>query len=382
MINENPNLTFLSEQYEAGKSGVILEGSSRSGKTWASLFFIVKLCIFVKPKTITIVKETYNSFKTTLHEDFKRILEGMNLDNPFERNKEIPSFKIFGTTIQFMGADTPSKFHGLGSDFVYFNEMLEIPQSIFDQAEQRCRSFWWGDYNPSVSLHYIYDSVIPRDDVAFLKTTFKDNPHISRQEKRKILSYEPTQDNIRQGTADDYMWAVYGLGERMSRSGLVFQHVNWIDSFPDNIERISYGQDFGYTTDPSATVKVGIEGNNMYIQLLVYEPTKNAEALSHLLNAVKVDGYIWCDSADPAMISDLRKLGHKAFGVKKFSGSIEYGIGMIKKYKVHIVRNRNAEREQQNYTWKTVNGIALDIPIDSFNHMWDAVRYACLGGLR
>jgi hypothetical protein len=39
----NPNLQFLCDSFHNGKSGVVQEGSSRSGKTWADVDFIVFL---------------------------------------------------------------------------------------------------------------------------------------------------------------------------------------------------------------------------------------------------------------------------------------------------------------------------------------------------
>ena len=381
MRRYNKNLLFLIEQYQKGAAGVILEGSSRSGKTWSSIDFIIYLCsLFDDPITVTIVKETYNSFKSTLYRDFKRRLNDFGLDNPFERAKEISSFKIFNHTIQLMGADNPSKFHGLGSDFVYFNEMIDIPRAIFDQAEQRCSRFWWGDYNPSASVHYIYDNIIPRDDVAFLKTTFKDNPYISEPERRKILSYEPTEENKRQGTADDYMWSVYGLGERKSKSGVVFDNITWIDKFPE-YERIGYALDLGFTTSPTVLTKATTIGNDLYAECLIYEPTEKPEDLSKMLYALGLENEVlWVDSAHPLFIGGLMNLGHRVFAIKKTK--IIDGISMVKQYNLNIVRNRNVIKEAENYVWRTINDIPLDEPIKGFDHFWDSLRYNVLANFR
>jgi len=380
----NKNLTFLIDSYKNGLKGCVLEGSSRSGKTFSSIDFILFLCANNEiPLTINIIKETYNSFKTTLYDDFSRRLDDFGLDNPFNRSKEISTFKIFNHKINFMGADSPSKFHGASADFVWINEALDVSQSIFDQAEMRCRKFFWFDYNPSVSLHYIYDSVIPRDDVTFLKSTYKDNPFISAAEKHKIESYEPTPENKRQGTADDYMWKVYGLGERMARSGLIFKDVTWIDDFPSTVELIGYGMDFGFTKDPTAIVKAGVLGNNLYLQLLFYAPTADANVLFPVLKSLGIDKEtIFADSASPAMISDLNILGGSIYAIKKFNGSIKYGIGLINSYKIHIVKNRDFIKEQESYTYRIISGIETDEPLDKFNHGWDAARYNVMANFR
>lgn len=372
----NENLLHLIRSFKNGDGGVILEGSSRSGKTWSSIDFIIYLCKeFEDPQTIRIIKETYNSFKETLYEDFRRRLNDFGLDNPFERNKEINSFKIFNHTIRLMGADMPSKFHGAGSDFTYYNEMLDIPRPIFDQSEQRCRKFWWGDYNPYVSLHYVYDNVIPRDDVRFLKTTWESNPFISHAEQRKILSYDPNnKDNVRQGTADSYMWAVYGLGERMSRSGLIYQNVTWINEFPKDWDRIGYAMDLGFTNSPTSLSKVTTEGNNLFAECLIYEPTDTPDKLALMIKALGLqDTYIWCDSAHPIFIAKLNNLGLKILAIKKTP--VMDGIGIVKGYKLHFVKNRNVQKEQENYAMREINGIVLDEPVKKHDHFMDALRY-------
>ncbi len=191
----NPNLKHLHKSRKKYR-GAILKGSSRSGKTFSSLHFIIKLCAEAKsPITINIVKETYNSFKTTLYDDFNRILPNFGLYSPFLDKKEVDSFKILGSKINLLGADKPSKFHGASCDYLYFNEMLDISNDVFDQSEMRCRVFWWGDFNPKLTQHWVMN----RPDVSNLVTTWKDNPYISNAEKNKILSYEPTKENIEAG---------------------------------------------------------------------------------------------------------------------------------------------------------------------------------------
>jgi len=378
----NPNLTYLHQSYKK-KRGVILSGSSRSGKTWSSVDFIVYLCSRVEENaTINIVKETYNSFKTTLYDDFNRRLPDYGIASPFASRQEVTQFKLFGNKINLLGADNPSKFHGASSDYFYINEALDVSREIFDQLEMRCRKFWWVDFNPKLTDHWIYDRLQTRDDVGYLSTTFKDNPNVSDAEKRKILSYEPTEDNIRQGTADDYMWNVYGLGLRSAPEGLIYQHVTWIEKFPENIEKIFHGADWGYTNDPTALVKLGIDGTNLYIQCLFYKPTQSSNEVIPVFKQLVPEQSVWCDSADPGMISDLRRAGLKVFAVNKFHGSINYGISLMKKYKIHMVDGPELRKEQANYRWREIKGIRLDEPIDGFDHALSAARYAAISNLR
>ncbi len=81
MRKVNPNLTHLAHNYNNYR-GIVLEGSSRSGKTWSIIDFLIWYTSTIQTGiTINIIKETYNGFKTTLYEDFKRRLPDYGIDN-------------------------------------------------------------------------------------------------------------------------------------------------------------------------------------------------------------------------------------------------------------------------------------------------------------
>jgi len=427
----NPNFrylvkSFVDQEYDTsveppvligGKRGVGLEGSSRSGKTYASIDFIILYATRFNTKrgVCNIIKETYAEFKTTLYNDFSQRLDDFGLDNPFHDAKEIKTFKILGIKINFLGADKLTKFHGAQCDLLWLNEPLPIAQKIFDQAEMRCKKFWWMDWNPSLTQHWIFESVLKRDDVGYIRTTYQDNPFISIQEKQKILSYEPWlpgscdiiehkifyQDelvddknqppphptNIEQGTADQFMWKVYGLGLRGAMKGQIFKLITWIDAFPD-VGHI-YGQDFGFVSDPSVTVKYGREGNNIYLECLWYASTETADDLEDAYKAIRVSKFIpiSADSSDryvserkgvTKMVSDMYAKGYEMSKVSKTKGKTFWILDM-KKFKIHIVKNRFYKEclsEQENFHWKEVNGIMINQPEDGHDHFWDSSLYA------
>jgi phage terminase large subunit len=396
----NKNLKYIysawrNQQYSPegnllfGKRGVVLEGSSRSGKTWSIIDFIILICTRYETNcTINIIRETYNEFKTTLYDDFGRRLDMFGLYNPFSYKQDIASFKIFGNKINFIGADKPSKFHGAQCDYFWINEALPVSKAIFDQQEMRCSKFWIMDYNPSVTEHWIFNSTIPRPDVGWCQTTFLDNPWCPIAERNKILSYDPSNPkNIEAGTADDFMWKVYGLGLRGAAQGLIFKNVTWIDKFPDGI-RFEYGVDFGWTNDPFALVKVGISSHGLFAELKCYEPIDNTSSMTDVMKGMGVKWYdiITADDADKfndvEAIKELRLLGWKKIQKVHKGKGINWRIGLMKQSKIHIVRNINAKREQENYKWREINGILTNEPIDKFNHFWDAFGYGFLGMLK
>ena len=425
----NPNYRFLrdsllSQAYDVygelvdGVRGCVLEGSSRSGKTWSGIDLIFFIALVYDPgSTIHIYRETYNEFKTTLYDDFKRRLDHFDLPNKFHHAQDVKTFKIGKTKITFLGCDKIGKAHGAGCDYAFFNEVMFIPREIFDHVEMRCRKFWWMDYNPSVTQHWVFDSVLPRGDVGFLRTTFKDNPYISPQERNKILSYEPWEPgtyevrdseiyykgkpvtdkhqppphykNIEQGTADEYNWKVYGLGLRGAMEGVIFKHVTWIDQFPTFVDEFTYGNDFGFTVDPNATVRYAEDRDNIWIEPLCYSSIDNPDDLSDFWEEIGLSrsDIITCDSSDKytgenkgtvEMVSALEDLGWNVFKVSK-TKSVMFWLTSMKRKKIHIVRNqyyKEVKAEQENYVMKEIHGILINQPIDKFNHFWDAARYA------
>jgi phage terminase large subunit len=137
--------------------------------------------------------------------------------------------------------------------------------------------------------------------------------------------------------------------------------------------------DFGYTNDPSAIGRVCVIGNDLFLEKLLYQPTEDFSVLRPYYDVlVGREAHCWADSADPGMISDFRRAGYNVFGANKFPGSVKWGIDMMKRYKIHIVRSDEARKEQENYCWKEINGIMLNEPEDKFNHLWDSWRYAVM----
>lgn len=470
----NPNLRFLHAElkhekrnellqlYESGrisfeeykeqcllhdvKTGVLLEGSSRSFKNISSLDFIIMLCSRVETgSVINIMRDTYVSFKTTIYNDADWRFPQFGLRSPFKGKQEVKSFTLFGNKITMIGADSEAAQLGVGCDYLYMNEMLSIAKDVRNQAIQRCRKFWWGDYNPMFSEHDVY-ILATRPDVGHLKTTYRDNFQITPPERIQIESYQPVEmskiaqfwgakeedqqikykaiqralkydcdknidkfplediaelkrcrTNENAGTADKYKWMVYGLGERMAPEGVIFPNVTWIKEFPKDCPNIYWGQDFGYTVDPSTLVKVGIDriaepGShvkpNMYLQCMFYQPTPTANDFINLLALhANQDITIWADPSGDyggrGYISEARRAGYNVYAITPFPGSIEYGLSIMKKYNLHLVDCPEFRKEQPGYVKAKakVNGVMVvtDTPIDKDNHaIGDAPRMACI----
>ena len=390
-ISGGVNLEFLLKEFSFEKSnnsikqGFVLEGGSGSGKTYDIINFLLIYCQtnYNKNKDILIFRETFADLRKTVLKDFEKILRAYNLfeDDSFHRSAPV-CYSFMGNKIYFTGLDSVGS-HGERHDIIWGNEGMELNHDAWKQLNQRCNEVFITDYNPSYTNHWIYDSLITRPDTKFFRSTLLQNYFLPEGQRKEILSYEPTAENIKNGTADDYMWKVYGLGLRSAPKGAIFPHVNWIEKMPEG--NYFYGLDYGFTNDPTALTKICLQGNDLFVELLVYEPIDSAIVLADAIrNCGITTEMITADTSDKyndvEMCKDLRNLGLNIKKTSKAKG-ILHRIGLLKKHKINIVYNLNAKREQENYKWREVNGINVNEPIDKFNHFWDSLGYGYMGNL-
>ena len=101
-----------------------------------------------------------------------------------------------------------------------------------------------------------------------------------------------------------------------------------------------------------------------------------------IVKMIKYKGYskeqIIADSAEPKSIDDIRRQGiSRIKPAQKGKDSILNGIQNIQDYKI-IVHSKceNTLLELNNYVWDNKAGTVLNKPVDDYNHLMDALRYA------
>ena len=270
--------------------------------------------------------------------------------------------------IEFISLDQPQKIRGRKRDLLYINEANELYWEDWQQLIFRTTGKVILDYNPSDTFHWIYDKVIPREDCDFYQTTYLDNPFLERTIVDEIERLKDTDE--------DY-WRVYGLGERGSSRATIFQFA--ICDEPKG-KFISYGLDFGFTNDPTALVRVSQNGNELYVEQLLYHTNLTNQDISAKLDELGVSKYdvIYADSAEPKSIEELHRMGWNVKPTAKGSDSVMAGIDMLKRYKIYVQNNaQHLITEFQNYKWQEdKNGNLMNKPVDNYNHAIDALRYA------
>tara|TARA_R110000822_G_scaffold97796_3_gene221703 strand:+ start:666 stop:1625 length:960 start_codon:yes stop_codon:yes gene_type:complete len=301
--------------------------------------------------------------------DFMGILQTYNVYQEANHNKSNSEYHLFGNLVEFISLDQPQKIRGRKRDLLFVNEGNELYYEDMQQLLFRTQEKIILDFNPSDEYHWIYDKLIPRDDCAFFKTTYLDNPFIEDSIKKEIERLRDT---------DEQYWQIYGLGERSASRSTIFNYAE-VNQIPINANLIAYGMDFGYTNDPTTLVSVYTEGHNLYIKEHLYRTQMNTNEISTFLKDEKLLGNpIYADSAEPRLIAELRRMGHNIFPSLKGKDSVNAGIDLLKRYKIHILStSSNAISEFRNYKWKEDrSGALVNIPEDKHNHIIDPCRYA------
>lgn len=360
----------------------VLEGGSRSTKTTSIIqfWFLYAQLHRGKPKRVVISRKKSTWIKTTVLFDFLKALKDYGWYQDRNYNKTDRIYKLFDTEFWFIGLDDEQKLHGMTTDAFWINEAIEASQNDFDQLEMRCGGFAILDYNPTEEEHWIYDSVCKRDDACWMHSTQLDNPFLPENMRRKLLSYEPTEENYRNGTANKNKWEIYGLGKRAKIEGLVFTSFEIVQEIPSQVVKRFTGLDFGYTNDVTAMGDVGFWENGLYIDELCYRTHMLTGEIIKTLKEVNKGRKVISESADPRLVDEIYNAGINIHAVEKGAGSVKAGLDKMKDFKIHVTeRSINAIREFKNYTYKQdKNGKWLNEPIDDWNHIIDLVRYVVL----
>jgi len=380
-VKTTKNFNFLYNNHVKSTTRIsLLEGGSRSGKSWSILQFVFIYCYYNQNKGLNIIicRDFLTALKSTLLPDFVEILRGYDVFLDAKFNKTEMVYKLYGNTIRFMGLDNADKVHGAKSDILWVNEAISADKDIVMQLMQRCSGFVMFDYNPSTSKHWVYDLEL-RDDSEILKTTVLDNPFVPAEVIKHIMGYEPTDKNKELGTANEFLWQVYGLGHRADGEAQIFREFTVVDAMPASYDRIAYGLDYGYSNDPTAVVQVMVDGNNLYLNEILYSTGLQNSEIAAIIKPIVGVTEVIPDSAEPKSNDYLLYEGINIIPAEKGRDSILFGLSLMKTKKIHITAtSTNLLHEFKNYTFTKNKGVVTNKPVDNFNHAIDATRYAVM----
>ncbi|MDD3049729.1 MAG: PBSX family phage terminase large subunit [Candidatus Cloacimonetes bacterium] len=375
----------------------VVKGSraSKKSKTTA-LNFITRIMQYPE-SNLLVVRKTFRTLKDSCFTELKWAIARLDVQEHWKITESplqmtyIPT----GQTIYFRGLDDPLKVTSITVDvgslcWMWIEEAYEIlneddfnilDESIRGQVADGLFKQITLTFNPWNEHHWIkkrFFDAEPDEDILALTTNYLCNEWLDAADLKVFNTMK--KNNPRR-------YRVAGLGEWGIVEGLVYE--NWEEK-NFNIEDIkkiaaiksAFGLDFGYTNDPSALWcgLVDIKGKAIYVFDEMYKTGMSNELI---YSSVSDMGYrkerIRADSAEPKSIDRLRELGLSNIkAARKGKDSINNGIDFIQDFKIYIhPRCVNFLTEISNYTWdKDKFGKKMNKPIDDFNHLLDAMRYA------
>lgn len=370
----------------------VVKGSRASKKSKTTALWIICNMMKYPDANTLVIRKTFRTLKDSCFAELKWAIHRFKVD-AFWDVKESPlemTYKPTGQKIYFRGLDDPLKVTSITVDigclcWMWIEEAYEITkESDFDMLDESIR----GEvpeglfkqitltFNPWNERHWMKHRFFddPDDQTLALTTNYKCNEWLDASDLKVFEDMK--KRNPRR-------YKVAGLGDWGIVEGLVYE--NWKEQVftLDDVRGLHTvcGLDFGYTNDPSAFFIgfLDLENKRLYVWDEMYETGLSNRKIYETITGM---GYgketITADSAEPKSIDELRSLGLYVHGAKKGKDSINNGIQWIQDLEI-IVHPRcvNFLTEISNYMWKSDRfGKKLNEPIDDFNHLMDAMRYA------
>lgn len=375
----------------------IVKGSRRSKKSKTMALWIIYNLMKYADANMLVVRKTYRTLKDSCFTELKWAIKRLGVGHLWNV-KESPLEMTYiptGQKIYFRGLDDPLKITSISVEvgvlsWMWIEEAYEItneadfdtlaesmlgdcPEGLFKQI-----TLTFNPWSEKTWIKTRFFDCQPNDNILAITTTYHCNEWLSPADRQ--IFEEMRKSNPRR-------YRVAGLGEWGIVDGLIYE--NWEERKFDIKELVktrnlksAFGLDFGYTNDPSAFFcgMIDTENREIYVFDEFYQNGMQNEEIYEQICAM---GYrkerITADSAEPKSIDRLRILGLPNIeGARKGKDSVMNGIDFIQSYKI-IVHPQcvNFITEISNYVWaKDRFGKTLNQPIDDFNHLMDAMRYA------
>ena len=371
----------------------VVKGSRASKKSKTTALWYIYNLMKYPLSNLLVVRKTFRTLKDSCYTDLQWAVKRLGVEAfwRFRNNPLEAEYLPTGQKIYFRGLDDPLKITSIAvsigtlcwlwieeayevnreADFDVIDESIrgEVPEGYFKQATLT--------FNPWNEKHWIKKRFFDTDnpDVLAITTTYLCNEWLDESD-RKLF------EDMRERNPRRYQ--VAGLGNWGVVEGVVYE--DWeekrfeVPKF-DNDHVFVAGLDFGFTNDPSALF-IGVLDKKLKVLYVCDELYKTGLSNKEIYDEVVKMGYakalITADSAEPKSIKELQGLGLKIQPAKKGRDSILHGIQWIQD--LHIVvhpRCVNFLTEISNYSWEEDKfGKKINKPIDDFNHLMAALRYA------
>ena len=365
----------------------VVTGGRGSGKSFSINSFLLALTYEVG-HVILFTRYTLTSAHVSIIPEFIEKIEIIERYSDFHITKdEIINIKT-GSKIIFKGIKTSS-----GTQTANLKSLAGVTTWVLDEAEELTdeETFDKIDFsirnkikdnrvililNPATKEHFIYQKFfenkgieagtnVVKDDVTYIHTTYLDNiENLSESFLNQI-------NDIKERRPEKYKHTILG-GWLDKAEGVIYN--NWrVGSF-NNDNGSVFGQDYGFSNDPTTLVETSIDKSKklIYVKLHIYQTQLVTTELARLNNHFTKGGLIVGDNAEPRLIAELKHQGNNVVPCVKHK--ITEGIEMLRDFEMIIDENSiDLIKELNNYSWLEKKS---QTPIDKYNHALDALRYS------
>lgn len=366
----------------------ICTGGRGSGKSF-SIGLLLCLLTAEEGHVILFTRYTLRAASISIIPEFLEKIELLGMQEQFHITKDEIINTLSGSRILFRGIKTSS-----GDQTANLKSLQGVTTWVLDEAEELTDEETFDKIdlsvraknkrnrvimimNPSTKEHWIYKrfyesrgvqegSNIVKDDVTYMHTTYLDNL------ENLSDSYIKQIEQIKKRRPNKYKHQILG-GWLDKAEGVIFD--NWkLGEFKEPSVSV-FGQDFGFSNDPTTLVETNIDKSNkiIYIRLHYYQTGLTTSEIGRLNNQFADDKLIIGDSAEPRLITELSAENNIVPAIKG-QGSVTLGIALLQDYDL-VIDPDSTEliKELNNYSWLEKKS---KTPIDNYNHAIDALRYA------
>ena len=397
-----------------GRYRVLKGGRGSKKSTTASFWFPYNMMKYwhtygLKPCTL-VIRRYYNTHRDSTFAQLRWAINRLGVAHLWKATKSpleltyIPS----GQKIMFRGLDDPQSITSITVEdgelcWVWWEEAFQITmEDDFDKVDMSIRgempaplfkqhTFTFNPWSEKIWLKKAFFDKVGTDglskdgDILALTKNYDCNEFLGDDDRR--IFEKMKEENPRR-------YSIEGEGNWGIAEGLVFE--NWqelefdaehmkrqLDREDNPRYRQLHGLDFGYTNDPTAFIALLADEKEK--KLFIYDEVSKTHMKNRDIHStLKYKGFerarICADSEDPRTIDELKDLGlYRMFGAKKGKGSVKAGIQKLQDYKIYVHPSCvNTIVELSNYVWATDKdtGKPSTDPIDEYNHLMDALRYA------
>lgn len=364
----------------------IITGGRGSAKSFAVGTFI-NILSFEQGHTILFTRQTMTSAHLSIIPEFQEKIDMMEYNDYFSINKSEIINKKTGSKIIFKGIKTSS-----GDQTANLKSLQGVTTWILDEAEELTDEVTFDKINlsirqkgkqnriililnPATKEHWIYkrffeDAGIQesfngvKNDVTYIHTTYLDNydnldqSFINEVERVKVSNPLKYQHTI--------------LGGWLNRAeGVVYS--NWqIGNFIDTGYNF-FGQDYGFSIDPTTLVKCSIERKTktIFVKQYLYQSGLTTSQIAEYNKRYTENRLIIADSAEPRLIAELKNKGCNIKGIAK--PKIIDRIALMQDWNIVVdPESKDIIKELNNYVWHDKKS---ETAIDAYNHLLDPIGY-------